>query len=75
MRLYHIREKKIEIVLDEEVDAASIRFSTKRPQGAIEINAGVILHIPEDNQMVALEVLHASECLPIQNLFTLELAK
>jgi hypothetical protein len=36
---------------------------------------GVILHMTEDNQIVALEVLHASERLPIHNLFTLELAE
>jgi uncharacterized protein YuzE len=65
----------VQVQYDEEVDAAYIRFSTKRPQGAIEIDVGVILHITEDNQIVALEVLRASERLPIQNLFTLELAE
>jgi uncharacterized protein YuzE len=65
----------VQVQYDEEVDAAYIRFSTKRPQGAIEIDEGVILHITEDNQIVALEVLRASERLPIQNLFTLELAE
>ena len=57
------------------VDAAYIRFSSKRPQGAIEIDEGVILHVTEENKIVALEVLDASECFPIRNLFTLEVAE
>ena len=60
---------------DKQVDAAYIRFSSKRPQGAIEIDEGVILHVTAENQIVALEVLDASERFPIRNLFTLELAK
>ena len=60
---------------DKAVDAAHIRFSSKRPQGAIEIDAGVILHITAEHQNVALEVLDASERFPIRNLFTLELAE
>ncbi len=60
---------------DKEVDAAYICFSSKKPQGAIEIDEGVILHVTGENQIVALEILDASERFPIRNLFTLELAK
>jgi len=65
----------VKVRYDKQVDAAYIRFSSKRPQGAIEIDEGVILHVTAENQIVALEVLDASERFPIRNLFTLELAK
>ena len=60
---------------DKEVDAAYIRFSSKRPQGAIEIDEGVIFDVSAEHQIVALEVLDASQRFPIRNLFTLELAE
>lgn len=60
---------------DKEVDAALIRFSSKRPVGGIEIKEGVILHVTEKDKIVALEILDASERVPLRNLFKLEVFK
>jgi uncharacterized protein YuzE len=57
---------------DKEVDAAFIQFSRKRPVGAVEIKEGVILHVTDKDKIVALEILDASERVPLRNLFKLE---
>ena len=60
---------------DKDADAAFIRFSSKRPVGGIEIKEGVILHVTEKDKIVALEILDASERIPLKNLFKLEVSK
>jgi len=40
--------------------------------GGVEIKEGVILHVTDKDEIVALEILEASERLPVRNLFTLE---
>ena len=57
---------------DKKVDAAFIRFSSRRPAGGVGIKEGVILHATDKNEIVAFEILEASERLPVRNLFTLE---
>jgi Uncharacterized conserved small protein len=61
----------MEVRYDKEVDAAYIKLSSKRPEGAIEIDEGVILHVTEDDKIVAIEVLGASGKIPVKNLFNL----
>ena len=60
---------------DKKADAAYIRFSSKRPVGGVEIKEGVILRVTDKDEIVALEILDASERLPLRNLFTLEVLK
>lgn len=62
----------MKVSYDKDVDAAHIRFMSKKPQGAIEIDEGVILHVTDRDEIVALEILDASKHLPIRNLFSLE---
>lgn len=64
----------MEIRYDEQVDAAYIQFSSQRPQGAIEIDEGIIVHLTEANEIVSIEILDASRRFPIDNLFTLKVA-
>lgn len=59
---------------DEEADAAYIELSSERPQGGVEVGEGIILHVTEDGQIVALEILDASKRFPIENLFALKVA-
>ncbi|WP_040333210.1 DUF2283 domain-containing protein [Candidatus Magnetobacterium casense] len=58
---------------DKEVDAAFIRLSAKKPDGAIEIAEGVILHTTAKNEIVGIEMLDASKKFPIKSLYRLEL--
>lgn len=60
---------------DKKVDAAFIRFSSKRPVGGVEIKEGVILHVTDKDKIVALEILDASQRIPLRNLFKLEVLK
>ena len=60
---------------DKKVDTAFIRFSSKRPAGGVEVKEGVILHVTDEDKIVALEILDASQRLPLKNLFKLEVSK
>jgi len=57
---------------DDEVDAAYIQLSSKRPKGAIEIKEGVILHVANKDEIVGIEILDASHRFPVRNLHTLQ---
>ena len=45
---------------DNEVDAAYIQLSSKRPKGAIEIREGVVVHVADKDEIVGIEILKAS---------------
>jgi uncharacterized protein YuzE len=59
----------MQVRYDEEVDAAYIRLSSKHPQGAVEIDEGVILHLTDRDEIVSIEILDASKRFPVKNLF------
>ncbi len=65
----------MKVYYDKEVDAALIRFSSRQPVGGIEIKEGVILHVTDKDNIVALEILDASQRVPLRNLFKLEVLK
>ena len=56
---------------DEDVDAAYIQLSSKRPKGAVEVREGVIVHVANKHEIVGIEILKASERFPIRNLHSL----
>ncbi len=57
---------------DDEVDAAYIQLSSKRPKGAIEVREGVVVHVANKEEIVGIEILHASHRFPIHSLHTLQ---
>ncbi|MBI4823390.1 MAG: DUF2283 domain-containing protein [Nitrospirae bacterium] len=59
---------------DKKVDAAYIQMSSKKPDGAVEIAEGVILHTTKSNEIVAIEILNAAKKIPIKSLYKLELS-
>ena len=59
---------------DKAVDAAYIQMSAKKPDGAVEIAEGVILHTTEKDEIVAIEILDAAKKFPIKTLYKLELS-
>lgn len=63
----------MKVKYDKEVDAAYIQMSSKKPDGAIEIAEGVILHTAAANEIVAIEILDAAKKFPIKTLYKLEL--
>ena len=62
----------MKISYDDEVDAAHIQLSSKRPKGAIEFREGVVLHVADKHRLVGIEILNASERFPIRSLHTLQ---
>jgi uncharacterized protein YuzE len=58
---------------DKDADAAYIQFSSRHPDGGVEIDEGLIIHTTSNNKIVAIEILDASEKFPIKNLYKLEL--
>ena len=58
---------------DSQVDAAYIRFSNETPYGAIEISEGIIVHVTEQDKIVAIEILDVSQKMSIQELFKYEI--
>lgn len=64
----------MKVKYDKEADAAYIKLSSKRPDGAIEIDEGVILHTTAKNEIVSIEILDAAKKFPIKSLYKLEVA-
>ncbi len=58
---------------DKKADAAYIQFSSKKPDGAVEIAEGVALHTTSKNEIVSIEILDASKKFPIKTLYKLDL--
>jgi uncharacterized protein YuzE len=58
---------------DVKHDIAYIRFSRKKPYGAIEIDEGVVLDTAADNEIVGIEIFDATKRLPVKSLFRLEI--
>ena len=57
---------------DDQVDAAYIQLSSKRPKSAIEIKEGIVIHVAKHHEIVGIEILKASERFPIRSLHTLQ---
>jgi uncharacterized protein YuzE len=64
----------VEVRYDKEVDAAYIELSSKKPDGAVEMAEGVILHTPSKNEIAAIEILDAAKKIPKKTLYKLEIA-
>lgn len=63
----------MKVKYDRETDAAYIQLSSKKPDGAIEMAEGVIIHTSSKNEIIAIEILDAAKKIPIKTLYKLEL--
>jgi uncharacterized protein YuzE len=59
---------------DAKHDIAYIRFSRKKPDGAIEIDEGVVLDTTAENEIVGIVIFDATKRLPVKSLFRLEIS-
>ena len=62
----------MKVSYDKKHDIAYIRFSNRKPDGAIEIDEGVVLDTTADNKIVGIELFNASQKVPLKNLFSIE---
>ena len=44
----------MKVQYDKEADASFIQLSSKHPEGAVEINKGVIIHTTDKNEVVGI---------------------
>ncbi len=49
----------MKIRYDKEADAAYIQMSSRKPDGAVEMAEGIIVHTTSNNEIVAFEILDA----------------
>lgn len=63
----------MKVSYDEKLDIAYIQFSRKKPDGAIEIDEGVVLDTTSQNEIVGIEIFNARKRLPLKSLCTFEL--
>tara|TARA_B100000315_G_scaffold178568_1_gene167246 strand:+ start:30 stop:233 length:204 start_codon:yes stop_codon:yes gene_type:complete len=63
----------VKIRYDKETDAAYIQMSSRKPDGAVEMAEGIIVHTTSNNEIVAFEILDAAKKIPIKTLYKLEL--
>jgi uncharacterized protein YuzE len=65
----------MKVKYDQVADAAYLQMSSKKPEGAVEMAEGVILHTTKDNEIVAIEILEASTKIPINTLYKFEFVR
>lgn len=65
----------VKVNYDRKHDIAYIRFSNKRPDGAIEITEGVVIDTTAKNEIVGIEIFDARRRFPLKNLFSVELLR
>jgi uncharacterized protein YuzE len=58
---------------DKEIDAIYIKLGNQKPEGVIEIDAGVNLDTTSDDKIVGIEILHASKRMNIKTILSYEL--
>lgn len=62
----------MKIYNDQAVDAAHRKFSNQKPSGVVEISEGIHVDVTDPGAIVGIEILDASNKIPLKSLFTLE---
>jgi uncharacterized protein YuzE len=60
-------DKIMKVSYDDEIDIAYIQFSSKKPDGGVELAEGVILHTTANDEVVGLEIIKVSKKMPLKN--------
>ena len=59
----------MKVFYDNEVDAAYIKFSNKKPSQVLELSDGFNVDINEKKEIIGFEILDASKRIPLDSLF------
>lgn len=62
----------MKVYYDAAADAAYLELSKEQPDGVIELSEGVNLDTTRNNRVVGIEILKASEKLPLASLLSYE---
>ena len=58
---------------DQEADAIYIKLGNQKPDGVIEISEGINLDATQDDKIVGIEILNASQKMNIRTILKYEL--
>jgi uncharacterized protein YuzE len=58
---------------DQDADAIYIKLGNQKPDGVIEISEGINLDTTQDNKIVGIEILNASQKMDIRTILKYEL--
>ena len=72
-----IRNSKMKVYYDDEVDALYLKLGDEPPEGVIEITEGVNLDTTSEDKIVGCEILKASKRIDLKTIlsYTLEVEK
>ena len=59
----------MKVFYDNEVDAAYIKFSNKKPSQVLELSDGFNVDVNEKKEIIGLEILDASKRISLDSLF------
>jgi len=62
----------MKVYYDAAANAVYLELSKEQPDGVIEISEGVNLDTTKDNRVVGIEILNASERIPLSSLLSYE---
>jgi len=65
----------MKISYDEKYDIAYIKFLNKKPDGAIEIDEGIVIDTTSNNEIVGIEIFNVKKRFPINTLYQFEVSK
>ena len=60
----------MKVSYDSEINALYIQLSTRKPDGVVELSDGINLDTTNDNKIVGIEILNASEKIDIKTILT-----
>ncbi len=64
----------MKISYDKEIDALYIEISKEKPSGVVEIKEGINIDVTENNKIVGLEILNASQKVSLDSFFNYEIS-
>ena len=63
----------MKVYYDAVANAVYLELSTEQPDGVVEISEGVNMDTTKDNRVIGIEILNASERIPLNSLLSYEI--
>lgn len=71
--LESIKVEIMKVTYDKNVDAIYIEILKLKPEGVIEVADGINIDVTSDGRVVGIELLDATQKIPLENLLTYEI--
>ena len=63
----------MKVYYDAVANAVYLELSKEQPEGVVEISEGVNMDTTKDNRVIGIEILNASERIPLSSLLSYEI--